>query len=1334
MLKITPVSAAQAKGYYEKDDYYAQDLEQESLSSMPTSEWFGELANQLGLEGRVEAEVFQRLLEGETEGGRSLHAKGINLEKHRAGYDCTFSAPKSYSIAALLADERLVELQQEAVKTALSIAQERYAQDREWNVTEKKQEAVVTGNFAVALFLHDTSRNLDPNLHTHAVVLNGTEDANGNYRALHTDEIFAHRKLLDQVYLNELAYGAQQLGYEIELTTDGFELKGYEPELLDSFSSRRKEIEAHVNQQVENGLQEAGWLYERAALETRKRKQTMGREVLVDSWQQVIAKQGLELPLTPIAPSEVPVIGTDEAAIAAREGINHAAEREAVFKRGKVEQFALGNHLGQQSWSRLQAAIQKTGQLIQADKAKDKYTTHQAIARELETIQFMEQGKGRFEAIASLDEVEAIAPETLTKGQRQAIEFSVTTQDQIIGWQGFAGSGKTFALNLYRQLAEENGYHVRGFAPSAESANVLGEEAAIESDTVASLIYARPADNLLEKEIWIVDEAGMLGAKDAHALLQRAAEQQTRVILVGDTKQLSAVEAGNPFKSLQSAGMPTASLEESLRQKSERLQWAVEAIARGDLSNGFDHFHEAGSIRGVETQEERQHQIVADYLALSSQRRDKTLLIVNTNRERTAITQGIREGLQAAGELGEDLFMLTSLKSKDLTVAQAKYAKSYGGGDVIVPTQDYLKQKLMKGEHYEVVEVEPDANRLTLQSSNGEQFKIDPSRCDRKSVYECQLVPLAPGDQLKWTRNDPTQGRRNGQQFVVDALMEDGQAIARYPDGTTELIDLNGRQFADYSLVTTTYSSQGKTADRVLAALDSSTGKESFYVAASRAKYELTLYTTDEAELRKLATQSRAQENASDYLDLFTYQEQRVKNATHEIRTTETDPGRFVGQQADHSASGGFSIGSRVGERLAATLSGSGEDSTSARDFQLSLEGFNQTSGSTGVVSERIDPQLRDFEQDSLREIQRVNEELDRLHQYLERQRVERLKQKQIQAERAEQITPIAQQLFEHYAAKDAENGIIPGDAEQVYHLEIKGTEYRLSLDQATETHNVQREGTDLDLLSQQGITEEDVENWRSVPELLEQDVQREEETAPVPAAPRTLAEATTLTLETWKQMTPRQQIKLVYAANAHQRREPRVTVEVEQWVGQEAQVKQQLKKLNGQHSEEQKALKELEAKGQRQLFNPFGATADQLFDARDSVLTTRRVWEAQKTEYDRIQERRNQRQKQESDRQTWSALPETHGAQRLGQLLESPDVQSQYDAVHYQFQQLDAWSDVAKPLGYSETDSQKIREFAGNYLDGRQIPAEILDLMRNDLKEYQQYQCQQQRDHQLEL
>ena len=283
----------------------------------------------------------------------------------------------------------------------------------------------------------------------------------------------------------------------------------------------------------------------------------MPREVLLDGWHRAISAGEVTLLATP----ETAQKGlTSQAPTAAVEGVNHASERESVFKVEKAERFALKHHLGEQSFAELQTAMTNAGLL----PAKNRYTTQTAIKRELDTIVMMESGQGTQNAISDDSKVWQLLRQelSLTEGQRQAIEMTATTQDQFIVWQGVAGAGKTYSLKLVAQLAREQGYEVTGYAPSAQSANTLSEEANIESSTVASLLHSDGNDAPQQQAIWIVDEAGLLSAKDAHQLLKKARSQNARVILVGDICQLSAVEAGNPFKSLQMAGIQTAYLED----------------------------------------------------------------------------------------------------------------------------------------------------------------------------------------------------------------------------------------------------------------------------------------------------------------------------------------------------------------------------------------------------------------------------------------------------------------------------------------------------------------------------------------------------------------------------------------------------------------------------------------------------------------------------------------------------------------------------------------------------------------------------------------------------
>ena len=163
------------------------------------------------------------------------------------------------------------------------------------------------------------------------------------------------------------------------------------------------------------------------------------------------------------------------------------ANERAYSSEEKAERFALEHHLGEQSFVELQTAMTDAGLV----PAKNRYTTQTAIERELDTIAIMESGKGTGSAISDDSQVWLLLRQelSLTEGQRQAIETTATTTDQFIAWQGVAGAGKTYSLKLVAQLAREQGYEVTGYAPSAQAANTLSEEANIESNTVARLLH-----------------------------------------------------------------------------------------------------------------------------------------------------------------------------------------------------------------------------------------------------------------------------------------------------------------------------------------------------------------------------------------------------------------------------------------------------------------------------------------------------------------------------------------------------------------------------------------------------------------------------------------------------------------------------------------------------------------------------------------------------------------------------------------------------------------------------------------------------------------------------
>ncbi|MGG6241743.1 MobF family relaxase [Nodosilinea sp. AN01ver1] len=954
MLSMCSVSAAQAETYYEKDDYYTEGTD----AARSAARWYGQGASTLGLQGAVKPEDFKALLHGTAPNGECLHARAIDPTRHRAATDYTFSAPKSVSIAELVqGDPRVISAHNQAVDTALGVLQERFAQARV--STPEGRQRVVTGNIVAAVFQHDSSRELDPQLHSHCVVMNTTQLPDGSWRSLSNEEIVANQILLGEIYQNELAYQLRQLGYDIDPQGKGqFELSNYSQPLLGTFSTRTRQIETYLQQWQQNLDETQGTPLhasqkKQATLRTRKRKQAVPREVLLAAWQQQVSDQNLTLPEVPHQERELSTAAHHQADQMARAGTAHASERESVFRRGKVERFALEHALGEMPFAVLHQAIAAQGELLSVEAVKDKYTTTAALHRERDTIQLMHQGQHQWAPILSEAELQEQLPQwpTLSAGQQRALTLALTSRDQMLAWQGLPGSGKTFVLQAFKQSAEAQGFSVRGFAPSAEAANVLGKEAGLPTDTVASLLHAPAPDPAPEqREIWVIDEAGLLSAKDAHGLLSLAVDCHARVILVGDTRQLSAVEAGNPFKSLQAGGIQTAFLDESRRQKTAALKQAVNLLATDQTEAAFQTLVGAGAIQTIKSPTARLQQVVTDYLDLDEAERDKTLLLAGTNQERLALTTLIRTRLQAQEQLGTDGFTLTSLRRKDMTQAQSGYAAHYASGDIVIVNQPYKRQCLVKQQPYQVIQVDAYRNRLTLANEAGQMLEIDPTACPNKTVYTRQAIPVAVGDRLRWTRNDRAQNLRNGQSFTLAAIDAQGQAEIRYSDGRCDAVDLTGLQYVDYGLVSTTYSAQGKTADRVMALMDATTSQESFYVAVSRAKYQLSLYTADPDDLLRQAQRSSAKENVSDYVPLFNL-------VTTHAQTQESTPA--AAPSAVGSRDAARALGRCAGERVAAGLATTPAADRGApagqRPAALSDRGLGEPPSPIGASAEAAD-------------------------------------------------------------------------------------------------------------------------------------------------------------------------------------------------------------------------------------------------------------------------------------------------------------------------------------------------------------------------------------------
>ena len=637
-------SAAQGVSYFERDGYYARDdPEHRNLSA-----WAGKGADALGLSGPVEPGTFKDVLEGTVPdgSGRRLGRPGKDGSMvHRPGRDLTFSAPKSVSLVALLGDDKAVAAAHDkAVKRTLAWLEATTIQTRMKDPETGHLGHAGGQKMVAATFQHDTSRNLDPQLHTHAVVANMVLGDDGKWRTMANESLYRRQKLIGMVYRSELAQELQALGYAIEKThADGrFEIAGVSRGVIDAFSTRRAEIEAAMNAR---GLGDPGsnpHLAERAALMTRAHKRDVDREVLRESWREQAASLGFSPERVTEAARERRELETDAPAPAVRRSgeeeapgkrireterreelrqqhdrataavswaTAHLSEREAVFSRSDLLASALAWKPGSVSVDgadRAIDALQKEGRLHAAPGllGGEGMTTDTALADERETIGLMIKGKNQGCALMRNRRVrQHLHKGALTEGQKEAVATILSSKDRVVGVQGYAGTGKTTMLNRARALAEKNGYRMLGLAPSASAVKTLSAEAGFESETLQRFLArnAGVAEGRLSRQgqrdmrdafadtVLVVDEGSLASTVQTRDLLRIANTLNVpRVVLVGDEKQLDAVDAGKPFAQLQRAGMRTAVMDEIMRQRDAALKEAVEASLAGDIRGAFE--------------------------------------------------------------------------------------------------------------------------------------------------------------------------------------------------------------------------------------------------------------------------------------------------------------------------------------------------------------------------------------------------------------------------------------------------------------------------------------------------------------------------------------------------------------------------------------------------------------------------------------------------------------------------------------------------------------------------------------------------------------------------
>jgi conjugative relaxase-like TrwC/TraI family protein len=894
MLTISkPHSSTQAQTYHAKE-FTAAEQNYWKQGDTIQGEWRGKLAEEFGLSGGVGALEFSRLAEGQhpttgeqlvqhrvaheykTEDGRT-----ITPVEHRAGWDATFSAPKSVSLTALVGgDDEVREAHRRAVVFAL-YELEHYTQAR----IGGNHAPESTGQFVAATFEHDTARPVNgyaaPQLHTHSVIFNMTERSDGTMRALQPRSLFETQQFATAVYQSHLTYQLRTLGYEIEPGRSGApEIKGYSQEYLDASSPRRQQIVEAVARSGFSGPEAA----QIAAHNTRDGKQILSPGEVVAAHRQIAAEYGNQAESV-VAEAQwrrkskahqSSLEGrTQQASSALTFARDKGFEREAVLDERAIFVYAMRRGMGEMTYPEIRANFEArfaSGEFREVTGSKHsagrRFTTAGTIQAEKEIIHSVREGQGQAPQLMSIQDAIPLteAHERLNDAQRKAIEQILTSRDQVQGLQGSAGSGKTSMLAAIRQGAEQTGYTVEGFAPTSRAAHQL-REAGITADTLQGfLARARNTNDPSQKHLYMVDESSLASTEQMRDFLRRIGSDD-KVLLIGDVRQHQGVDAGKPFEQLQESGMRSAILDRIVRQQDPELLKAVEHLSKNETEMGVRMLQQQGRVTEIADTEQRISAIAKSYAA----RPENTIIVSPDNASRRALNQEVRRELQDIGLLDkEDRSIRVLTPRSDMTGADRAWAARYEPGDVLHYIRGSKDNGIEAGSYAQVVATAPKENLVTVRKPDGELVTYDPVRLRGLSAYREIDRDFAIGDRIQLTAPNRDLGVANRDLGTIQQFGDDGLITVSMDSGKKTIIfDPHEMRHFDHGYAVTSHSSQGLTSERVLVNMDTQVhpgliNSRFAYVSVSRASFDAQIYTNNATTLAESLSRDVSKASAVD--------------------------------------------------------------------------------------------------------------------------------------------------------------------------------------------------------------------------------------------------------------------------------------------------------------------------------------------------------------------------------------------------------------------------------------------------------------------------------------